>query len=80
MVLVILFREGFKKRKISWQHRGHSLTANKIINGSKGAPKWPTGSGKVSIPRFLIKFSIYKKSRWQRKPWGKLEQEKKDGK
>ena len=22
-------------------------------NGRQGAPKWPTGSGKVSTPRFL---------------------------
>ena len=28
-------------------------TACKIQNGCQGAPKWPTGSGKVSTPRFL---------------------------
>ena len=40
------------------QCRGHSLpTCNaappaKIQNGRKWGPKWPTGSGKVSTPRF----------------------------
>ena len=28
-------------------------TACKIQNGRQGAPKWWTGSGKVSTPRFL---------------------------
>ena len=28
-------------------------TTFKIQNGRKGAPKWPTGSGKVSTPWFL---------------------------
>ena len=31
----------------------HRLQWRKIQNGRKGAPKWPTGSGKVSTPRFL---------------------------
>ena len=34
----------------------HSLqrrTACKIQNGHQGGPKWPTGSAKVSTPRFL---------------------------
>ena len=34
-------------------HRLQHRTAYKIQNGRQGAPKWPTGSGKVSIPRFL---------------------------
>ena len=28
------------------------MTTSKIQNGCLGAPKWPTGSGKGSIPRF----------------------------
>ena len=28
-------------------------TASKIQNGRQGAPKWRTGSGKVSTPRFV---------------------------
>ena len=34
-------------------HRLQHRTACKIENGRQGAPKWPTGSGKVSTPRFL---------------------------
>ena len=34
-------------------HRLQRRTACKIQNGRQWAPKWPTGSGKVSIPRFL---------------------------
>ena len=34
-------------------HRMQRRTACKIQNGRQGAPKWPTGSGKVSTPRFL---------------------------
>ena len=34
-------------------HRLQRRTACKIHNGRQGAPKWPTGSGKVSTPRFL---------------------------
>ena len=34
-------------------HRLHRRTACKIQNGRQGAPKWRTGSGKVSTPRFL---------------------------
>ena len=34
-------------------HRLQRLTACKIQNGRQGAPKWLTGSGKVSTPRFL---------------------------
>ena len=34
-------------------HRLQRRTACKIQNGRQGAPKCPTGSGKVSTPRFL---------------------------
>ena len=34
-------------------HRLQRRTACKIQNGRQGAPKWRTGSGKVSTPRFL---------------------------
>ena len=34
-------------------HRLQRRTACKIQNGRQGAPKWQTGSGKVSTPRFL---------------------------
>ena len=34
-------------------HRLQRHTACKIKNGRQGAPKWHTGSGKVSTPRFL---------------------------
>ena len=34
-------------------HRLQRRTACKIQNGHQGAPKWWTGSGKVSTPRFL---------------------------
>ena len=34
-------------------HRLQRRTALKIQNGRQGAPKWRTGSGKVSTPRFL---------------------------
>ena len=34
-------------------HRLQCRTACKIQNGRQGAPKWLTGSGKVSTPRFL---------------------------
>ena len=34
-------------------HRLQCRTACKIQNGCQGAPKWPTGSGKVYTPRFL---------------------------
>ena len=34
-------------------HRLQRRTACKIQNGRHGAPKWRTGSGKVSTPRFL---------------------------
>ena len=34
-------------------HRLQRRIACKIQNGRQGAPKWPTGSGKVSTPRFL---------------------------
>ena len=29
------------------------MRTSKIQNGRQGAPKWPTGSGKGSNPRFL---------------------------
>ena len=52
--------EGTKKeRNTSLASKGalaHGLqrrTACKILIGHQGAPKWPTGSGKVSTPRFL---------------------------
>ena len=34
-------------------HLVQRRTACKIQNGRQGAPKWTTGSGKVSIPGFL---------------------------
>ena len=34
-------------------HRLQRRTAYKIQNGRQGAPKWPTGSGKVSTSRFF---------------------------
>ena len=34
-------------------HRIQRRTACKIQYGPQGAPKWPTGSGKVSTPRVL---------------------------
>ena len=34
-------------------HRLQPRTACKIQNGRQVAPKWRTGSGKVSTPRFL---------------------------
>ena len=34
-------------------HRLQRRTACKTQNGRQGAPKWRTGSGKVSTPRFL---------------------------
>ena len=34
-------------------HRLQRRTACKIQNGRQGAPKWPTGSGKGSNPKFL---------------------------
>ena len=34
-------------------HRLHRRTACKIRNGRQGAPKWLTGSGKVSTPGIL---------------------------
>ena len=34
-------------------HRLQRRIACKIQNGHQGPPKWPTGSGNVSIPRFL---------------------------
>ena len=34
-------------------HRLQRRTACKVQNGRQGAPKWLTGSGKVSTPRFL---------------------------
>ena len=34
-------------------HRLQRCTAYKIQNGRQGAPKWPTGSGKVSTLKFL---------------------------
>ena len=34
-------------------HHLQCRTACKIQNGRQGAPKWRTGSGKVSTPRFL---------------------------
>ena len=33
-------------------HRLQRRTACKIQNGRQWAPKWPTGSGQVSTPRF----------------------------
>ena len=35
-------------------HRLQRHTACKIQNGRQGAPKWWTGSGKVSTPRFWV--------------------------
>ena len=54
-------REGFKKKIVEYQpsgegalaHRLQRRTACKIQYGRQGAPKWQTGSGKVSTPRFL---------------------------
>ena len=40
-------------------HRLQRRTACKIQNGCQGAPKWPTGSGNVSTPRFLGVLSIF---------------------
>ena len=37
-------------------HRLQHCTACKIQNGQYGAPKWQTGSGKVSTPRFFGHF------------------------
>ena len=34
-------------------HRLQHRNACKIQNGRQGAPKWRTGSGKMSTPRFL---------------------------
>ena len=34
-------------------HHLQGRTACKIENDRQGAPKWPTGSGKVPTPRFL---------------------------
>ena len=34
-------------------HRLQRRTTCKIQYGRQRTPKWPTGSGKVSIPRFL---------------------------
>ena len=57
-----------------------SMRTSKIKNGRQGAPKWPTGSGKGSSPRFLgatvnyclisfgSDYSFYEKSRrWRKK-------------
>ena len=35
------------------RRQGHRRTTCKIQNGHQGAPKWPTGSGKLSTHRFL---------------------------
>ena len=40
-------------------HHLQRRTASKIQNGRQGAPKWPTGSRKVSTPRFLGILSIF---------------------
>ena len=39
--------------KAALAHRLQRRNACKIQNGRQGAPKWLTGSGKVSIPKFL---------------------------
>merc|ERR1711954_254082 len=39
-----------------------SMRTSKIQKGCQGAPKWPTGSGKVSTPRFLGVLSNFRKT------------------
>ena len=60
----VLFWNTSLAAKGALTHRLQRRTACKIQNGCQGTPKWRTGSGKVSTPRFLGVLSNFRSIRF----------------